>query len=86
MASNSAIIVETDFLVIGAGPAGSSMGSFLGQNGKTLWMHPSTYIWTYCSTLGMKGIVISSAPGTADTPRAHLVNPFALGNIISPQS
>lgn len=23
--------------------------------------------------------MISSAPGTADTPRAHLVNPFAIG-------
>jgi 2-polyprenyl-6-methoxyphenol hydroxylase-like FAD-dependent oxidoreductase len=30
-----------------------------------------------CCT-GMKGLVISSAPGTADTPRAHLVNPFTL--------
>ena len=29
--------------------------------------------------LGLKGIVIAHAPGTANTPRAHLVNPFALG-------
>jgi ribulose 1,5-bisphosphate synthetase/thiazole synthase len=35
MASNTVNVVETDFLVVGAGPAGSSMGSFLGQNGKT---------------------------------------------------
>lgn len=33
----------------------------------------------------MKGIVISSAPGTADTPRAHLVNPFAIGDYSRPQ-
>lgn len=28
---------------------------------------------------GLKGIMIADAPGTTDTPRAHLVNPFALG-------
>ncbi|KAK3690389.1 phenol 2-monooxygenase [Podospora appendiculata] len=27
---------------------------------------------------GLKGMLISSASGTADTPRAHLVNPFAV--------
>ncbi|KAJ8124765.1 hypothetical protein O1611_g8874 [Lasiodiplodia mahajangana] len=27
---------------------------------------------------GLKGIVIARAPGTADTPRAHVFNPFAL--------
>lgn len=27
---------------------------------------------------GLKGILITSAPSTADSPRAHLVNPFAL--------
>ncbi|KAK3314162.1 FAD binding domain-containing protein [Apodospora peruviana] len=27
---------------------------------------------------GLKGIMISSAPGTADTPRAHLINPFTV--------
>ncbi|KAL7908491.1 FAD binding domain-containing protein [Trichoderma velutinum] len=50
---------ETDFLIVGAGPAGSSMAAFLGQN-------------------GMQGLVISSAPGTSETPRAHLINPFGL--------
>jgi hypothetical protein len=28
---------------------------------------------------GLKEIVISKASGTADTPRAHVVNPFATG-------
>ncbi|KAI0201232.1 FAD binding domain-containing protein [Astrocystis sublimbata] len=27
---------------------------------------------------GLKGVVIARAPGTADTPRAHVFNPFAL--------
>ncbi|KAJ9148685.1 Phenol 2-monooxygenase [Pleurostoma richardsiae] len=49
-------VVVTDFLIIGAGPAGASLGCFLGQN-------------------GLKGIIVSNAPGTAETPRAHVVNP-----------
>lgn len=32
----SDIVVETEFLVVGAGPAGASLASFLGQNGKPL--------------------------------------------------
>ncbi|KAH7324837.1 FAD binding domain-containing protein [Stachybotrys elegans] len=50
-------VVETDYLIVGAGPSGGAMACFLGQN-------------------GLKGIVISRDRGTADTPRAHLVNPF----------
>lgn len=51
--------VQTDFLIVGAGPAGAALACCLGQN-------------------GMKGMMIASAPSTADTPRAHLVNPFAM--------
>ncbi|KAI1358511.1 FAD binding domain-containing protein [Xylaria arbuscula] len=51
--------VNVDFLVVGAGPAGASLASFMAQN-------------------GLKGLVIARAPGTADTPRAHVFNPFAL--------
>ncbi|OJD27131.1 hypothetical protein ACJ73_01481 [Blastomyces percursus] len=47
--------VETDFLVIRAGPAGAALACFL-------------------SAYGFKGIMVSSAPGTADTPRAHITN------------
>ncbi|KAK3319650.1 FAD binding domain-containing protein [Cercophora scortea] len=57
-------VASTDYLVVGAGPAGGSLASFLGQNGETL--------------LGLKGMLVSSASGTADTPRAHLVNPFTV--------
>jgi hypothetical protein len=31
---------------------------------------------------GLKGLVICNAPGTADTPRAHVVNPFAIGESV----
>jgi 2-polyprenyl-6-methoxyphenol hydroxylase-like FAD-dependent oxidoreductase len=51
--------IETDLLVVGAGPAGGSLGCFLAR-------------------YGLKGIVISAAPGTADTPRAHITNTAAL--------
>ena len=29
--------------------------------------------------IGVKGIAISNALGTADTPRAHVMNPYAIG-------
>ncbi|KAH7385698.1 FAD binding domain-containing protein [Pyrenochaeta sp. MPI-SDFR-AT-0127] len=51
--------IETDFLIIGAGPAGASLACFLAR-------------------LNLKGILISSASGSALTPRAHLVNSAAL--------
>lgn len=50
--------IETDLLIVGAGPAGASMACFLAR-------------------LGLKGIMISSAPSTAHTPRAHVTNAAA---------
>ncbi|KAF2186187.1 hypothetical protein K469DRAFT_664014 [Zopfia rhizophila CBS 207.26] len=47
--------IETDLLIIGAGPAGLSLACFL-------------------ASYGLKGIMISNAHSTADTPRAHLLN------------
>lgn len=52
-------VEETDFLIVGAGPAGASLACFL-------------------SEYGLKGIMIAAAPGTADTPRAHITNMAAL--------
>ena len=51
--------IETDLLIIGAGPAGASLACFLASHGLT-------------------GIMISGAPGTSDTPRAHITNMAAL--------
>ncbi|KAI1827757.1 FAD binding domain-containing protein [Xylaria intraflava] len=51
--------ITVDYLIVGAGPAGAGLASFMAQN-------------------GLKGLVIARTPGTADSPRAHLVNPFAL--------
>ncbi|KAF7125419.1 hypothetical protein CNMCM5793_001597 [Aspergillus hiratsukae] len=47
--------VETEFLIVGAGPAGASLACFL-------------------TSYGLKGIMVSAAPGTANTPRAHITN------------
>ncbi|KAF2469919.1 uncharacterized protein BDR25DRAFT_370577 [Lindgomyces ingoldianus] len=52
-------MIETDLLIIGAGPAGASLACFLASYGKN-------------------GLVISAAPGTANTPRAHMHNQAAL--------
>ncbi|KAI2634023.1 FAD binding domain-containing protein [Xylaria nigripes] len=51
--------ITVDYLVVGAGPAGASLASFLAQN-------------------GLEGLVLSKAPGTADSPRSHVLNAFAL--------
>ncbi|KAK3305014.1 FAD binding domain-containing protein [Chaetomium strumarium] len=48
-------VVQTDLLIVGAGPAGASLACFLAAHGR-------------------KGIMIAAAPGTAETPRAHITN------------
>ncbi|UQC77560.1 2,4-dichlorophenol 6-monooxygenase [Colletotrichum lupini] len=57
--SSDSAALETDMLIIGAGPAGASLACFLASN-------------------GLKGIMISASPSTADTPRAHITNMAAL--------
>ncbi|KAJ5675027.1 FAD binding domain-containing protein [Penicillium maclennaniae] len=52
-------VVDTEFLIVGAGPAGAALACFLGSH-------------------GLHGIMISSASGTANTPRAHITNMAAL--------
>ncbi|POR38183.1 Uncharacterized protein TPAR_01612 [Tolypocladium paradoxum] len=51
--------VDTDFLIVGCGPAGASLACFL-------------------SSYGLKGIMVGAAPGTANTPRAHITNMAAV--------
>ncbi|APA12716.1 hypothetical protein sscle_10g074860 [Sclerotinia sclerotiorum 1980 UF-70] len=52
-------VVETDLLIVGAGPAGAALACFLGYH-------------------GLRGMVIAATPGTADTPRAHVINMAAM--------
>lgn len=52
-------VIETPFLIVGAGPAGASLACFLASHGLT-------------------GIMLSAAPGTSDTPRAHITNMAAM--------
>lgn len=35
----------------------------------------------FLASHGLKGLMISAAPGTAQTPRAHITNPAALGSL-----
>ncbi|EMC98772.1 hypothetical protein BAUCODRAFT_103240 [Baudoinia panamericana UAMH 10762] len=48
-----------DYLIVGTGPAGGSLATFLAHN-------------------GLKGLMISKAASTADTPRAHITNMAAI--------
>ncbi|GIK05218.1 hypothetical protein Aspvir_009322 [Aspergillus viridinutans] len=67
--------VQTDFLVVGDGPAGAALAAFLGQNGKHS-QNATAGERVIISKIGLRGLVISQAPATADTPRAHTFNPF----------
>ncbi|KAB8253714.1 FAD binding domain-containing protein [Aspergillus pseudonomiae] len=58
-AHDSSHAVDTEFLIVGAGPAGAALACFLGS-------------------YGLQGVMISSSPGTANTPRAHITNMAAL--------
>ncbi|EAW15394.1 FAD binding domain protein [Aspergillus fischeri NRRL 181] len=52
-------VTDTEFLIVGAGPAGASLACFL-------------------AAYNLKGLMISTAPGTANSPRAHITNMAAL--------
>jgi 2-polyprenyl-6-methoxyphenol hydroxylase-like FAD-dependent oxidoreductase len=64
--------VESEFLIVGAGLAGGSMACFLAQQGN-LTSRPGR-VALLLMTLGLSATMISSAPGTADTPRAHVMH------------
>ncbi|CAK7222028.1 hypothetical protein SBRCBS47491_004728 [Sporothrix bragantina] len=53
--------IDTPALIVGAGPAGASLASFLSSE-----------------PYAIKGIMVSAAPTTSQTPRAHIVNAAAL--------
>lgn len=57
--SDDPSIVDTPYLIVGAGPAGASLACFLASH-------------------GLKGIMLSNAPGTSKEPRAHITNPAAM--------
>ncbi|KPM39243.1 2,4-dichlorophenol 6-monooxygenase [Neonectria ditissima] len=69
-------IIETDFLIAGAGPAGAALASFLGQHGERI-IHICVLIASN-PRADLKGVVIAKASSTAETPRAHVTNPPAL--------
>lgn len=67
---------ETELLIVGAGPAGASLACFLSQHGSRY--HIQDGDMKTLTSPGLKGIMIAAAPGTADTPRAHITNMAAL--------
>ena len=73
-------LVETEFLIVGAGPAGASLACFLTMYGKlTEFASQEPVLADKYYRLGLKGIIISNNPGTADSPRAHITNQATMG-------
>lgn len=83
-------MLETEFLVVGAGPAGAALACFLTSYGEYLFsVENKVMVFEHLLTeylKGFKGIMISAAPGTANTPRAHITNMAALGPSAKSQS
>jgi flavin-dependent dehydrogenase len=80
-------ILEVDHLIVGAGPAGASLACFLGKHGKCLNNTadiPDHLTGSVFWTIGLKGLIISSAPSSANTPRAHIINQPAMGKLAVP--
>lgn len=69
---------ETEFLIAGAGPAGASLACFLTSYGIFNGLVIASSRTNKCP-LGLKRIMVSAAPGTANTPRAHITNMAAQG-------
>lgn len=44
--------VQTEFLVVGAGPAGAALASFLGQNGMYTWVSWKSPAWPALANFG----------------------------------
>lgn len=73
--------IATDALIIGTGPAGGGLASFMASHGKysiIIETGKSVDIYVWCQ-LGIRGIMVSAASTTADTPRAHITNMAAMG-------
>lgn len=73
--------IETDVLIVGAGPAGASLGCFLTQYGEhcygvSLLLDDAK---TDKELSGVTGLIISKTSSTARTPRAHYTNNAAFG-------
>lgn len=74
-------VTTTDVLIIGTGPAGASLACFLASYGEFYILRPNekSEINSLSFFLGIRGIMVSSCPTNADTPRAHITNMAAMG-------
>jgi thioredoxin reductase len=72
-------IIETDLLIVGAGPAGAALACFLASYGISLGNSCSSPALMLTNPTGRTGIMIAAAPSCAETPRAHITNMAALG-------
>jgi alkyl hydroperoxide reductase subunit AhpF len=72
--------IETDVLIVGAGPAGASLGCFLTKYGMcaSLMKFPLEFI-AHEDLIGVTGLIISKASSTVQTPRSHYTNNATFG-------
>jgi glycerol-3-phosphate dehydrogenase len=68
---------STHCVVIGSGPAGGALASFLAQNGT--FKIRNRIVMCLTAYKGITGIIISKTSHTARTPRAHITNIATMG-------
>ncbi|KAI1182229.1 hypothetical protein F5B17DRAFT_421474 [Nemania serpens] len=72
--------IETDVLIVGAGPAGASLGCFLTRYGQRHdALHLLVDVETNQHPPDVTGLIISKASSTARTPRAHYTSNATFG-------
>ena len=77
---NTLTVVDTDVLIVGAGPAGAALASFLASYGDVLFQIIENELeLTLLPRLGIKGIMITEACSTSTTARANYINIPAFG-------
>ena len=72
-------VTSMDVLIVGTGPAGAALAAFLANYGMFKLIGLFETGKNTDKSKGIRGVMISSSPTNADTPRAHITNMAAMG-------